>query len=72
MPPEGAADLFLVRKVDESLVELEKLSNGQLLEIPIRRVLEILPRTSTMAPTIVLRGSLKWSAHEKLWRVALD
>ena len=72
MPPERGDDRFLVRKVDESLVELEKLSNRQVLEIPLRRVLEVLPATSSTPPMIVLRGSLKWSAHEKLWRVSLD
>jgi transcriptional regulator with XRE-family HTH domain len=72
MPAERAADRFLVRRVDESLVELEKLSNCQIVEIPLRRVLEVLPPTSSGLPTIVLRGSLQWSAHEKLWRVALE
>jgi transcriptional regulator with XRE-family HTH domain len=71
MPPERKDDRFLVRKVDESLVELEKLSNHQLLEVPVRRVLEVLPATSTTAATIVFRGTLDWSAHEKLWRVSL-
>lgn len=72
MPPERANDRFLVRRVDDSLVELEKLSNHQVVEIPIRRVLEVLPATSDGVPTIVLRGSMKWSAHDKLWRVSLD
>jgi transcriptional regulator with XRE-family HTH domain len=73
MPPERAADRFLVKRVDDSLIELEKLSNGQVLEIPIRRVLEVLPATSSVpVRTIILRGSLKWSANEKLWRVSLD
>ncbi len=71
MPPERASDEFRVRTVDESLVTLEKLSNHQVLEIPIRRVLEVLPATSTKPPTIVLRGRLDWSANEKLWRFTL-
>ena len=72
MPADRAADRFLVRRVDESLVELEKLSNCQLVEIPVRRVLEVLPPASSGPPTIVLRGSLQWSAHERLWKVALE
>jgi transcriptional regulator with XRE-family HTH domain len=72
MPADRAADRFLVRQVDESLLELEKISNRQIVEIPVRRVLEVLPATSSAPPTIVLRGSLQWSAHEKLWRVALE
>jgi transcriptional regulator with XRE-family HTH domain len=72
MPEDRATDLFLVRRVDESLVELEKISNHQLVEIPIRRVLEVQPETSATPPTIVLRGGLRWSAHEKLWKVVLD
>jgi transcriptional regulator with XRE-family HTH domain len=71
MPEERAADEFWVRTVDESLVSLEKLSNQQLLEIPTRRVLEVLPKTSSAPPTIALRGSLRWSANEKLWRMSL-
>jgi hypothetical protein len=57
---------------DDSLVELQKSSNQQVIEIPVRRVFEVLPETSVSPPTIVLRGSLKWSANEKLWRVSLD
>jgi transcriptional regulator with XRE-family HTH domain len=72
MPADHAADLFLVRRVDESLVELEKLANGQLVEIPVRRVLEVQPETSTTQTMIILRGGLRWSAHEKLWKVVLE
>ena len=72
MPEDRATDLFLVRRVDESLAELEKISNHQLVEIPIRRVLEVQAETSATPPTIVLRGGLRWSAHEKLWKVVLD
>jgi transcriptional regulator with XRE-family HTH domain len=69
IPPERARDRFWVREVDESVVQLEKHSNDQILRIPLRRVSEILPATSVTPPTIVLRGSLEWTAHEKLWRV---
>lgn len=72
IPPERATDRFLVRKVDEALIHLEKLSNKQLLKIPVRRILEILRVPSEELPLLVLRGSLKWSANEKLWRVSLD
>lgn len=72
MPEERAEDMFLVRRVDESLVELEKISNHQLVEIPIRRVLEVQPETPVTPTTIVLRGGLRWSAHEKLWKVVLE
>lgn len=72
MPEERADDLFLVRCVGESLLELEKISNRQMVEIPIRRVLEVQPATSTVPTTIVLRGGLRWSAHEKLWKVVLE
>ena len=72
MPPDRTRDRFVVRSVDESLIAMQKLSNHQNFEIPIRRVLEVVPATSTTPPTIVLRGSLKWSAHERLWRVSLD
>ena len=61
MPQERAEDMLLVRRVDESLVELEKVSNHQLVEIPIRRVREVQPETSVTPTTIVLRGGLRWS-----------
>jgi len=72
MPEDRKADRFLVRRVDDALLELEKISNMQLVEIPIRRVLEILPAPSHGVATIVLRGRLEWSAHRKLWDLALD
>lgn len=72
MPEERATDLFLVRRVDESLVELQKISNHQLVEIPIRRVLEVQPETTAAPPVVILRGGLRWSAHEKLWKVVLE
>ena len=72
MPENRKTDRFMVRRVDEALIEVQKLSNNQYLEIPIRRVLEVLPTTSQDPATIVLRGKLEWSAHQKLWKVALD
>jgi transcriptional regulator with XRE-family HTH domain len=72
MPPDRAEDQFRVSAVDESgNVTLEKLSNHQRLEIPVRRVLEVLPATSSAPPTIVLHGSLAWSAHRQLWNFVL-
>lgn len=71
--PEGRKDdRFLVRRVDDALVEIQKRSNSQLLEFPIRRVLEVLPATSWEPATIVLRGRLEWSANKKLWDFVLD
>lgn len=72
MPADRATDLFLVRRIDESLLELEKISNHQLVEIPIRRVLEVQPETAAAPSTIILRGGLQWSAHEKLWKIVLE
>lgn len=72
MPPDRVEDQFRVSAVDESgNVTLEKLSNQQSLEIPVRRVLEVLPATSSAPPTIVLHGSLAWSAHRQLWNFVL-
>jgi transcriptional regulator with XRE-family HTH domain len=71
MPEDHKLDEFVVRRVDEALVEMEKVSNSQHLDIPIRRVLEVIPKTASGLATIVLRGSLKWSAHQKLWSVVL-
>lgn len=72
VPPDRIEDQFRVSAVDESgNVTLEKLSNRQSLEIPVRRVLEVLPATSSAPPTIVLHGSLAWSAHRQLWNFVL-
>jgi transcriptional regulator with XRE-family HTH domain len=72
MPEDFKNDRFMVRRVDDALFEVQKLSNTQSVEIPIRRVLEVLPAPSHGVATIVLRGRLEWSAHKKLWDLALD
>ena len=72
MPEDHKTDRFLVRRVDDALMELQKVSNTQFVEIPIRRVLEVLPAPSHGVATIVLRGKLEWSAHRKLWDLALE
>jgi len=72
MPSERAEDQFRISSVDEGgNVTLEKLSDHQRLEIPMRRVLEVLPATSDAPPTIVLHGSLAWSAHKQLWNFVI-
>ena len=73
MPLDHAEDQFLVSQVDESgNVTLQKLSNGQSLEIPVRRILEVLPKMSDAPPTLVLYGNITWSAHKQLWKFALS
>jgi transcriptional regulator with XRE-family HTH domain len=72
MPEDHKTDRFRVHRVDEALIEVEKESNTQHIEIPIRRVLEVLPATKSEPATIVLRGKLEWTAHQKLWKMALD
>ena len=74
MPPDHREDEFRVSRVDENgNVTLEKVSNRQSLEIPIRRVLEVLPKNSSVPPTIVLHGStIAWSAHRQLWNFVLS
>jgi len=74
MPTDHADDEFRVSRVDENgNVTLDKISNSQSLEIPIRRVLEVLPKNSGAPPTIVLHGStIAWSAHRELWKFVLS
>ena len=72
MPPERTEDEFLISAVSEDgNVTLEKISNRQTLEIPIRRILEVLPKTSSAPPTLVLHGSLAWSAQRQIWKFVL-
>jgi len=73
MPAGRAEGTFLIGRVDDSgIVELEKLSNNQRVEIPIRRILEVLPETSTAPATLVLHGKLAWSAHKQVWEFLLS
>ena len=72
MPEDHKTDRFMLSHVDEALIKVQKLSNAQYVEIPIRRVFEVLPATSQVPATIVLRGKLEWSAHQKLWKMVLD
>jgi transcriptional regulator with XRE-family HTH domain len=72
MPEDRKTDRFMVRRVDDAILELQKVSNMQSVEIPIRRVLEVLPAPSHGVATIVLRGRLEWSAHKRLWDLALE
>jgi len=73
MPTERAEDTFLISRVDDSgIVELQKQSNMQTVEIPIRRIFEVLPATSTAPPTLVLHGKLAWSANKQVWEFLLS
>jgi len=73
MPPDRIEDEFIVTSVSEDgNVTLEKVSNRQSLEIPVRRILEVLPKNSMSPPTLVLHGSLAWSAQKELWKFMLS
>jgi transcriptional regulator with XRE-family HTH domain len=59
---------FRVESIDESAITFQKLSNQQYLDVPTRRVAEILPATGSQLPVVILQGSLNWSAQKKLWQ----
>jgi hypothetical protein len=59
---------FLLTSFDENVATFQKLSCQQSLDIPIRRIAEILPATSQSLPLVVLRGTVAWSGQKKLWQ----
>jgi transcriptional regulator with XRE-family HTH domain len=60
---------FRVESIDESAITFQKLSNQQYLDVPTRRVAEVLPATTGgQLPVVILKGSLDWSAQKKLWQ----
>lgn len=60
---------FRLESVDESIVTFQKLSNQQFLDVPMRRVAEVLPAgIGTQLPVVILKGSLAWSAQKRLWQ----
>lgn len=71
VPPDFPWNRFIVRQVDESLVQLSKGSNGQYLDIPLRRVDEVLPAAGGRLPVVILKGSLRWTAQKRIWEFAL-
>lgn len=73
MPPDRAEDEFMINSVsDDGNVTVEKMSNRQMLEVPVRRILEVLPKSSTSPATLVLHGSLAWSAQRQVWKFMLS
>lgn len=68
IPPDLEYNEFFLRSVDESVVTFQKGSNSQYLDIPTRRIAEVVPATVGAAPVVYLKGSLAWSAQKKLWQ----
>lgn len=60
---------FFLESVDESVITFQKLSNHQYIDVPTRRVAEVLPTgTAAELPVVMLKGSLAWSAQKRLWQ----
>ncbi|HEY3743887.1 MAG TPA: hypothetical protein VGL53_28785 [Bryobacteraceae bacterium] len=62
---------FAVRLLDddERHITLEKLSSREYLQIPVRRVLEVLPAVPPNdLPTLVLQGRVVWYDALRRWR----
>src|SRR5260370_1463298 len=68
VPPNLDYNDFSLKSVDESIVTFQKLSNGQYLDIPIRRVAEVLPANAGELPVVTLKGSLTWSGLKRAWQ----
>jgi transcriptional regulator with XRE-family HTH domain len=60
---------FCVHSVSENdrIVNFEK-DNGDLVEVPIRRIREFLPAASQKLPTLVLDGQVRWYPEILRWR----
>lgn len=52
---------------DEHTINFEK-DNGDLVEVPIRRIREFLPATPPKFPTFVLDGKVQWFEDIQRWR----
>jgi transcriptional regulator with XRE-family HTH domain len=53
---------------DERQITVEK-DTGQIIQIPIRRILEVLPEQAPWkVPTLVLRGQIVWFPETERWR----
>jgi transcriptional regulator with XRE-family HTH domain len=68
IPPGLDYNKFLLMSADESVATFQKLSNQQYLDIPTRRISEVLPGTSGALPVVMLKGSLAWSGQKRLWQ----
>lgn len=70
LSPSNQNNEFRIRLIDEAekQVELEKTSNNNIVYVPLRRIVEILPEGSGKHPTLVLKGSIRWMADIERWR----
>lgn len=52
---------------DEHTINFEK-DNGDMVEVPVRRIREFLPATAPKLPTFVLDGRVQWFEDTQRWR----
>jgi transcriptional regulator with XRE-family HTH domain len=72
--PDNQYNEFFLNAVNENVVTFQKLSNQQYVDVPTRRIAEVLPAGTAhpLLPVVLLKGSLAWSAHKKLWQFHSD
>jgi hypothetical protein len=68
IPRSREMDEFQVEGASDKTVSLHKLSSGHYIELPMRRVQEVLFTSDTESPTIVLNGRLQWISVSPGWR----
>jgi hypothetical protein len=59
---------FTVGEIRTEVVELNKLSNSQYVEVPLRSIREITPAVNGGLVVLSLRGALRWKEDIQRWR----
>jgi tetratricopeptide (TPR) repeat protein len=68
VPQSSAQDYFQVQQIDLEILLLFKTSNEQTVEIPLRRVIEILPNANNDPAVLELSGRLQFLTLAKRWK----
>lgn len=66
--PSGPGDVFGVVSVDQELLVLKKSATDQEVDVPLSRVLEVLPPANNDHGTVMLAGRLQWTSLAKRWK----
>jgi hypothetical protein len=67
IPATCERDKFQVQMADHKSVLLKKMSSTQQVDVPTRRIGDILPATTTNPAVIVLEGRLQWLTLAERW-----
>lgn len=66
--PTGLGDVFLVTDVDQDLLVLTKSTNNEEVDVPLSRIIEVLPPTNNDHGTVAISGRIQWTSLPKRWK----